>query len=108
MEARTVVKGRSTNSSKLETFPVAYLGIWLALWTSIVDIYETPVELAFCFAEGMTRDSEHLMMDDDSHLPLYYRYGWDGHEMREDDTDRRRDDVDQMRLLSARFLYFDM
>jgi hypothetical protein len=56
----------------------------------------------------MTGGSEHLMMDDDSYLPLYYRYGWDGHEMREDDTDRRRDDVEQMRLLSARFLYSDM
>ena len=108
MEARTVVKGRSTNSSKLETFPVAYLGIWLALWTSIVDIYETTVELAFCFAKGMTGDSEHLMMDDDSYLRLYYRNRWDGHEMREDDTDRRRDDVDQMKLLRTRFLYSDM
>jgi hypothetical protein len=48
---------------------------------SIVGIYETPIELAFCFAEGMTRDFEHLMMDHDTCLPLYYRYGWDEHEM---------------------------
>ena len=43
-------------SSKAENiFRGASGGKWLALWMSIVGIYETPVELAFCFAEGMMR-----------------------------------------------------